>query len=408
VRSNATKISASAARRIALAAQGFGAARPDGATNAGHVRRAIDRLGLLQIDSVNVLARAHYLPLFSRLGHYDSAHLDQLAWGRKSRRGLFEFWAHEASLLPLTAHPLWRWKMQRMREASGGKGKLLLFARRKARFIDEVRRQLHDRGPLAASDLENGTRKKGPWWGWSDAKYAMEWLFFAGEVTTATRRGAFERVYDLTERVLPASVLALPTPSPEEAQRELLRLSARALGVGTEFDLRDYFRLGVADTKARLAELVEAGELVPVAVEGWKNPAYLDPAARWPRKIETRALLAPFDPLIWERERTERMFDFHYRIEIYTPIAKRKHGYYVLPFLLDDKLVARVDLKSDRGSGRLVVPAVHLEPGADAQAVAGPLREELRLMADWLELETVSLPRAGALARAMKDGRQSF
>jgi len=403
-----TKISAAAARRIALAAQGFAAERPDGATNLGHVRRAIDRLGLLQIDSVNVLTRAHYLPLFSRLGNYDNAHLDQLAWGRKSRRGLFEFWAHEASLLPLTAHPLWRWKMQRMREASGGKGKLLLFARQKAKFIDEVRRQLHDRGPLAASDLENGTRKRGPWWGWSDAKYAMEWLFFAGEVTTATRRGAFERVYDLTERVLPASVLALPTPSPEEAQRELLRLSARALGVGTEFDLRDYFRLGVADTKARLAELVEAGELLPVTVEGWKNPAYLDPAARWPRKIETRALLAPFDPLIWERERTERMFDFHYRIEIYTPVAKRKHGYYVLPFLLDDKLVARVDLKADRATSRLLVHAAHLEPGAEALDVAGPLSEELRLMADWLGLETVALPRSGKLTQSMKKIRPNF
>jgi hypothetical protein len=292
--------------------------------------------------------------------------------------------------------------MQRMREATGGKGKLLLFARQKAKFIDEVRRQLRDRGPLAASDLENGTRKKGPWWGWSDAKYAMEWLFFAGEVTTATRRGAFERVYDLTERVLPAAVLALPTPSPEDAQRELLRASARALGIATEFDLRDYFRLGVADTKARLAELVEAGDLLQVAVEDWKNPAYLDPAARWPRKVEARALLAPFDPLIWERERTERIFDFHYRIEIYTPVAKRKHGYYVLPFLLGDRLVGRVDLKADRAAGRLLVHAAHLEPGAQTRAVAGPLREELRLMADWLGLETVVLPSAGALARGMR------
>jgi uncharacterized protein YcaQ len=404
VRRSGAKISTSAARRIALAAQGFASTRPDGATNLGHVRRAIDRLGLLQIDSVNVLTRAHYLPLFSRLGNYDSTHLDGLAWGRRSKRGLFEFWAHEASLLPLAAHPLFRWKMERARDATGGKGKLNLFARQKAAFIGEVRRQLHDRGPLAASDLENGTRKKGPWWGWSDAKYAMEWLFFAGEVTTATRRGAFERVYDLTERVLPAHVLALPTPSPEEAQRELLRFSARALGVATEFDLRDYFRLGVADTKARLAELVEAGELLAVSVEGWKNPAYLDPKAHWPRKVETRALLAPFDPLIWERERTERLFDFHYRIEIYTPVAKRKHGYYVLPLLLNETLVARVDLKADRATSRLLVHAAHLEPGAEVKAVADPLREELRLMADWLGLETVALPRAGALARAMKGG----
>ena len=289
------------------------------------------------------------------------------------------------------------------RNAGDGKSKLHLFRREKANYIDEVRRQLRDRGPLAASDLESGTHKTGPWWGWSDAKFAMEWLFFAGEVTTSTRRGAFERVYDLTERVLPASVLALPTPPAEEAQRELLRISARALGIATERDLRDYFRLGVADTKARLAELVEVGELLLVTVEGWKNPAYLDPAAHQPRKVEVRALLAPFDSLIWERERTVRLFDFHYRIEIYTPIAKRKHGYYVLPFLLGDQLVARVDLKADRAGGRLLVHAAHLEHGAEARNVAGPLREELRLMADWLGLETVSLPRAGALTRAMKN-----
>ena len=403
-----TKVSAAAARRIALAAQGFATERPEKATNLGQVRRAIDRLGLLQIDSVNVLARAHYLPLFSRLGNYDSEHLDTLAWGRKSRRGLFEFWAHEASLLPVDAHPLWRWSMERAAKSdSHGKGKLHKFRRQKAKYIDEVRRQIVDRGPLAASDLESGTVKTGPWWGWSDAKYAMEWLFFTGEVTTATRRGAFERVYDLTERVLPDHVLALPTPPAAEAQRELLRRSARALGIATETDLRDYYRLGVADTKARLAELVEAGELLPVAVEGWKNPGYLDPGARQPRSVEARALLAPFDPLIWERDRTHRIFDFHYRIEIYTPVAKRKHGYYVLPFLLGDKLVARLDLKSDREHGRLLVHAAHLEPGADARKVAGPLHGELRLMANWLGLADVYLPRAGALARAMQKERRA-
>lgn len=396
------KLSAASARRIALAAQGFGSERPQGATNLGHVRRAIDRLGLLQIDSVNVLTRAHYLPLFARLGNYDSAHLDGLAWGRKSRRGLFEFWAHEASLLPLDKHPLWRWRMERAASNAGeGKDKLHEFRRTRKRYIDYVLKRIEACGPLAASDLEN-SGKTGPWWGWSDAKFALEWLFFAGEVTTATRRGAFERVYDLTHRVLPANVLGLPTPTAEEAQRELMRISARALGISSETDLRDYFRLGVADTKARLAELVEAGEIVPVDVEGWAKPGYLDPAARQPRKVEARALLAPFDPLIWERERTERIFDFHYRIEIYTPIAKRKHGYYVLPFLLGEKLVARVDLKSDRAEKRLLVHAAHLEPGAAAGDVAGPLREELRLMGAWLGLEDVVLPRAGALGRAMR------
>ena len=391
---NRLKLSLAAARRIALAAQGFATARP-GTTHTGSLKRTIDRLGLLQIDSVNVLARAHYLPLFSRLGNYDSAQLDTLAWGRKSKRGLFEFWAHEASLLPVSSHPLWRWRMARAAAAHAGdiKNKLHVFRREKSSFIDEVRRQLVDRGPLAASDLDSGTGKTGPWWGWSDAKFAMEWLFFAGEVTTATRRGAFERVYDLAERVLPAEVLALPTPEPAEAQRELLRMASRAMGVATAGDLRDYFRLPVADTKARVAELVEAGDLLPVSVEGWKNTAYLDPAARLPRQVEARALLAPFDPLIWERDRTERLFDFVYRIEIYTPIAKRKHGYYVLPFLLGDRLVARVDLKSDRAASRLVAHAIHFEQGVKAKEAAGPLREELRLMADWLGLENLSLPR---------------
>jgi uncharacterized protein YcaQ len=392
------KIGGAAARRIALAAQGFGVPRPDGIANLGQVKRAIDRLGLLQIDSVNVLARAHYLPLFSRLGTYDSTHLDDLAWGRRSRRGLFEFWAHEASLLPLASQPLLRWRMARA-AAGTSKGTLQKFRHEKAAYIEEVRREVEDRGPIAASELAHGGPKRGPWWGWNDGKLALEWLFFAGIVTTATRRGSFERVYDLTERVLPERIRALPTPSEEEAQRELLRLSARALGIATEFDLRDYFRLPVADTRARLAELVEAGDLLPVEVEGWKQPAYLDPAARQPRRIEARALLAPFDPLIWERDRTERIFDFFYRIEIYTPVAKRKHGYYVLPFLLGDRLVGRIDLKADRPNSKLLVPAAHLEPGIAARDVAGPMREELRLMADWLGLEGLALPRAGDLGR---------
>ena len=393
---------AALARRIALAAQGFGIGRPAGPINAGHIQRTVGRLGLLQIDSVNVLSRAHYLPLVSRLGAYDSGQLDRLAWGRPRHRGLFEFWAHEASLLPLALQPLLRWRMQRARKNAGdGKGKLHTFRREKAAYIDEVLREITDRGPLAASELSNAGERRGAWWGWNDGKLAVEWLFFAGLVTTATRRGSFERVYDLTERVLPEAILAEPTPSAEEAQRELLRLSARALGVATEFDLRDYFRLGVADTKARLAELVEAGDLQAVEVEGWSRPAYLDPAARQPRRVDARALLAPFDPLIWERDRTQRIFDFFYRIEIYTPVAKRTHGYYVLPFLLGDRLVGRVDLKADRANSRLLVHAAHLETGQDAGPVAGPMREELRLMADWLGLQDVSLPRAGALAKAM-------
>lgn len=395
-------LSSAAARRIALAAQGFDSARPGTTVNAGHLRRTVDRLGLLQIDSVNVLARAHYLPLFSRLGRYDSSLLDRSAWGTPAKRTLFEFWAHEASLLPAATQPLLRWRMERAaRNAGDGKDKLHQFRREKAAFIDKVRHEIADRGPLAASELTDGGPGRGAWWGWSDGKLALEWLFFAGELTTATRRGTFERVYDLTERVLPAAVQSLPTPSAEEAQRELLRISARALGVATESDLRDYFRLGLLDTRTRVAELVEAGDLLPVTVEGWKNPAYLDANARQPRRVEARALLVPFDPLIWERDRTERIFDFRYRIEIYTPAHKRQYGYYVLPFLLGDRLVGRVDLKADRAAGALRVHAAHIEDGIEPGAVAGPLHAELRLMADWLGLERLSISRAGVLGKML-------
>lgn len=390
------------ARRIALAAQGFATPRPLGPTNAGHLRRTVDRLGLLQIDSVNVLARAHYLPLFSRLGAYDTGLLDRLAWGARGQRALFEFWAHEASLLPVDSQPLWRWRMQRARDNAGdGKGRLHQFRAGKARYIDEVLREIADRGPLAASELSRPGERRGAWWGWNDGKLAVEWLFFAGHVTTATRRGSFERVYDLTERVIPAAVATRPTPPADEAQRELLRRSARAMGVATERELRDYFRLGVADTRARLGELLEAGELLPVEVDGWSHPAFLDPAAREPRRVEARALLAPFDPLIWERGRTHRLFDFFYRIGIYTPAAQRTHGYYVLPFLLGEDLAARVDLKADRVNRRLLVHAAHLEPGHQAGAVAAPLVDELRLMATWLGLVEVVPPRGGPLAKAI-------
>jgi uncharacterized protein YcaQ len=381
-------LSAALARRIALTAQGFGEPRPPGSIGARQVNRTVQRLGLLQIDSVNVLTRAHYLPLFSRLGAYDSALLDRLAYDGR-RRSLFEFWGHEASLLPATTQPLWRWRMARAARGEDVARKFVEFRRYRHRFIREVRAEIADRGPLAASDLTRGGRGNGSWWGWSDGKRALEWLFFAGEVTTATRRGNFERVYDLTERVLPAHLLTAPTPSTADAQRVLLRMSAGALGVATETDLRDYFRLGVEDTRQRLRELVDGGDLLPVTVEGWQHPAYLDPAARLPRRIEARALLAPFDPLIWERARTERLFGFHYRIGIYTPAHLRPHGYYVLPFLLGDRLVARLDLKADRPGRRLLMRAFHVEAGIDPAAIAGPLRAELRLMAAWLGLDDV-------------------
>ena len=393
-------VSAGQARRIALAAQGFGVARP-AAPDRRHLRRAADRLGLLQIDSVNVLVRAHYLPLFSRLGPYPTGLLDQAAWSGR-RRSLFEYWGHEASLLPVGLQPLLRWRMARAAQGVGTYGRLARFGEERRAFIERVLAEVAARGPLRAAELESGgPGSSGSWWGWSEGKTALEWLFWAGLVTTATRRG-FERVYDLPERVLPAAVLAAPTPPAEDAQRALLRLSARALGIATASDLRDYFRLPAADARARLAELVEAGELLPVRVAGWAQPAYLDPAARRPRRIEARALLSPFDSLIFERSRTERLFGFRYRIEIYTPAHRRAHGYYVLPFLLGDRLVARVDLKAERAASCLRVVAAHAEPEIDVLGVAAALRAELGAMAGWLGLERVELPERGDLASALR------
>ena len=373
-------LSAAEARRLAIAAQGLAAPRPDRPVGARALRRTVQRLGLLQIDSVNVLARAHYLPPFSRLGAYDTSDLDRLA--HYAPRRLFEYWGHEASLLPVELHPLLRWRMDRATlDAWGGMRRV---AAEKPHLLDEVLALVRERGPIAASEADDRPRRAGPWWDWSDVKRALEFLFWSGRITSARRRG-FERLYDLPERVIPRAVLAAPTPPVEEAQRELLRISARALGVAAERDLRDYFRLPAADAKARVAELVEAGHLLPVSVEGWRVPAYLDPAARIPRRVDGRALLAPFDPLVWERQRVERLFGFRYRIEIYVPAPQRVHGYYVLPFLLGDRLVARVDLKADRQNGRLLARAIHLEPDAPPETREA-LDAELAEMAAWLEL----------------------
>lgn len=387
------KLSLATARRIALAAQGFGPPRPDGPVERRHLRRTLDRVGLLQIDSVSVLVRAHYMPLFSRLGAYPRELVDQAAWSRP--RSLFEFWAHEASLLPVETWPLMQWRMERAARFEGIYGGLARFGRERADYCHALLAEVAVRGPTAASDLE-GPKGLGGWWGWSDAKRALEWLFWAGKVTTASRRG-FERLYDLPERVLPKAVLALPVPDVVAAHRALLEMAARALGVATYGDLRDYFRLAPEDTKLSLQQLVEEGTLLPVAVEGWPQQAYLHKDARIPRRIEARALLAPFDPLIWERSRAERLFGFRYRIEIYTPAEKRVHGYYVLPFLLGEQLVARLDLKADRKGGALHVLAAHAEPGAPPET-APALLAELRLMADWLGLEEVSIATRGDLS----------
>jgi uncharacterized protein YcaQ len=380
-------LSLKAARRIALAAQGFGAGRPANVTRA-HLARTIDRLGLHQIDSVNVLARAHYLPAFSRLGAYDRALLDEAAWGPKRRRRLFEYWAHEASLLPLDLHPLLRWRMEQAAQGQRGWTALRAFAHERRPEAEAMLERLRAEGPLGASDFQHGKSRIG-WWEWGHTKQALEFLFWSGRITTAIRRGSFERVYDLMERVIPPAIMALPTPEPAAAHRALVEIAARAMGVATMADLRDYFRLDLEDNRRAIQSLVEEGRLLPVTVEGWRQPAYLHPDARLPRRIAGQALLVPFDPLIWERSRTERLFDFRYRIEIYTPAPRRQHGYYVLPFLMDGALVARVDLKSDRQNGRLLVQKTTFEAKAPPET-RERLVAELDLMARWLGLESVT------------------
>jgi uncharacterized protein YcaQ len=400
------KLSLAAARRIALAAQGFADPRPSGPIDRRHLNRVLARLGLLQIDSVSAVVRAHYMPLFSRLGPYPMSLLDDAALPKKRR--LFEYWAHEASFLPLETWPLMQWRMERARandESEIYKG-LARWAGENRRLIDAIYDEVASRGPTAASDID-GAKGKGGWWGWSDEKHAFEWLFWAGRITTHSRRG-FERLYDLPERVIPPDIFNAPAPKPEDAHRELLRMSARALGVATYGDLRDYFRLSPGDVKDRLEELVEEGELLPVKVEGWKQPAYLHTAARMPHKVHARALLAPFDPLVFERSRAERLFDFFYRIEIYTPAEKRQYGYYVLPFLLGDTIVARADVKADRPAGTLRVLATFAQAGAPPETAA-ELLEEFRLMQSWLGLDRMEVVPSGdlgpALAKLAQAGR---
>ncbi|WP_426027933.1 winged helix-turn-helix domain-containing protein [Brevundimonas sp. TWP2-3-4b2] len=389
-------LSLKTARRIALAAQGFGRAGPS-TPGRSHVRTVVQRLGVVQIDSVNVVTRTHYLPAFSRLGDYPREALEAEAWG--ARPGLFEYWGHEASLLPLETQPLLRWRMERARGGAMWTG-LSRFGREKRAYIDGVLSEIERRGPVTGGDFAEGPRGAPGWWSWSDGKRALEWLFWAGLITTKTRNG-FERVYDLTERALAARIIDLPTPTEADAVRDLVRISARAMGVATAADLRDYFRLPLADARDRIAELVEAGELTPVAVKGWRQPAYLAPDARLPRKVAGAALLSPFDNLIWARDRTERLFDVRVRLEIYTPAHKRAHGYYVLPFLEDEAITARVDLKSDRKAGSLLVQAAWREPDATPETPAR-LAAELRRMAGWLGLEGVEIVGKGDLAEALE------
>jgi uncharacterized protein len=404
--------------------------------DARQLRRVIDQVGILQLDSVNVLCRSHYLPVFARLGPYSRDLLDRMAWGSGHPRALFEYWGHAASLLPLRTYPLLRWRMEAARRwvwdgwtsarvpgrpppdyattwdddiiapwaVVEGMTRLSL---ERPGLVDEVLEQVTAHGPVAAGTASpDGRRSGGPtaeggrMWNWQDAKIALEWLFCMGVVTTAARKG-FERLYDRTERVLPADVLTAPTPHPADAQRELVRIAARAQGVATEKQLRGYFGLSRDQAKQRIAELVETGELASVRVEGLSPRMYLWTPSRVPRQVAARALLSPFDSLVWDRDRALRLFDFHYRISIYTPAAKRPHGYYVLPFLLGERLAARVDLKADRQQSALLVQEAHGEPGVRADETAAELAEELRIMADWLALDRVLVNDRGDLAPAL-------
>ena len=392
------------ARRLALASLGFGRRRPAKA-GATHVRATVQRLGAIQIDSVNVLARAHYLPVFSRYGPYPTAALDDLVHGR---RELFEYWGHAACFLPIELYPYLRWRMDTQATHWGGGEP------QQQAFIEAVLAEVAERGPLPAGKIAIGGKSTGAWWGWSDAKRAVEVLFRQGRVAIAGRRN-FERLYDIPERVFPPDVLnAKPVPEPE-AKKELLVRAARAMGVGTARDVAMYFHIDSwwdrsrvdgrrtpARTHLLFDELVEDGRLERVTVEGWKRPGYVVPSGRIPRSIDARAVVSPFDPLMWERPWTKAVFGFDYQIEIYVPAPKRIYGYYVLPFLLGETFAGRVDLKADRKASTLLVQAAYVETGHDPKSVAEALASELHHMARWLSLEGIDVATKGDLAEPLR------
>mgnify|MGYP001127572618 CR=1 FL=1 len=397
------RLSLAQARRMALGAQGFADARPTGRVDRRHLRRVYDRVGLIQIDSVNVLARSQELVLFARLGPHPRSLIDDATADGE----VFEYWVHEANHVPVADHHLYRWSTAHPRRWPP----IRRFIAARSDFIEEIYEQVQARGPLMASDLTTRQGKKGSWWDYDDAKIALEVLFDFGRVTAVRRPNDFARIYDVTERVIAPEVLARPTPTEHDARKELVARAAKSYGVATIADLADYHRQGRTICKQLVAELIEEGRLLPVEVEGWDRPTVIHRDATIPRRIPNRALLSPWDPVVWFRERAERLFDFHYRIEIYTPKPKRRFGYYVLPFLLGDRIVGRVDLKADRATGALLVQSAWREPNVDVEAeaeVAHELAGELALMAAWLELDLVDVVGAGdlspALARAVAAG----
>ncbi|MGA8544198.1 MAG: crosslink repair DNA glycosylase YcaQ family protein [Mycobacterium sp.] len=409
VSTSSPKLTAAQARRIAVAAQGFSELRPTGAVTRAHLRRLISRIQVLQLDSVSVAVRAHYAPVFSRLGPYDRGVLDRAAWEHSARspRLLVEYWAHEAALMAVDDWPLLRWRMRQYQHGRWGTH----IVKANPKLADKIVTAIAELGPSTAGQIEAylaaGTRgPRGDWWGGrTDTKWVAEALFSSGVLTTATRVG-FARHYDLTERVLPPEVLAREVDE-QDAIRELTLRAAGALGVGTEADIRDYFRLAAGQAKPAVAKLVADGELEQVEVAGWSAPAYLVAGQTIPRRDRGTALLCPFDPLIFFRPRVQRLFEFHYRIEIYTPAAQRQYGYYVWPFLLDGELVGRVDLKADRTADALHVVAAFIEPDRSPSQVAAALADELAAMASWLGLAGVTVGKRGDLAGELRKKLQS-
>jgi len=377
------------ARRIALAAQGFDTARPKTKATQRHVDALIARLGVIQIDSVNVLVRSQELPLFARLGNHDRNAIPKATEAQK----LFEYWGHEAALLPVDLHPLFRWKMNAARTGKVTHWGLTSFYEENKAFVKRTLKHVTTNGPTTSRELSTRTEKKGTWWDWDEAKVALEYLFLTGQLMSRGRGSDFARIYDTPERVLPQRVFDAATPSERDARKQLLVRSAIAQGVATASDLADYYRQKPASVKPLIAELLEEGELRAVAVDGWTEKAFVHRDAKLPKQLHATALLSPFDSLVWCRPRNERLFNFHYRIEIYTPKEKRKFGYYVLPFMMDGEMVGRVDLKADRASGVLQAHSVHTEKGVKRSSINDVLNTELRAMASWLQLDRVQIGR---------------
>lgn len=385
------RVTSDQARRYALAAQGFNKPRPGGRVDVRHFRSVVNTIGLIQIDSVNYFSRAHFLPFFSRLGPYDRDALDRWLW----RSGeMFEYWAHEASLLPSDQHRLFRWQMER-----GAGWKTMKRLQDKAPgYIEDVYRQVVEKGPMQTRELDDAGERSGrSMWNWNSGKLALEILFMEGRITTADRPN-FVRMYDVADRVVSHEHLEAPGLSAEEAHTALLGKAARAMGVATAEDLGDYYRIRMPEARPLIAAMADRGDLVEVEVEGWDRPGYLDPEAALPRKASGTALLSPFDNLVWFRPRIERIWNFHYRIEIYVPKSRRVYGYYVLPFLLDGDLVGRVDVKTDRRAGVLDVKGAFAEPGVDKAAVGRAMRAELDRVAAWLAMSDVKVAKNGNLA----------